>query len=398
MPVVFQQDQSYPTNNENQFPIGQELVFVFDKPLDLKAAKESVIIYGPDFDTTSGPDNGLWLNRSNGTNPFFLNSPNLKGFVQCDFETFIVNNLNELKVEDSQLLFDKPDNEIFSVLVVTPKQPLKTNTNYNVFVCGKNLDNLDGLPAELLAYSQSNAISVKTIYDPYIENGLIKTSAKKVKSFGSFEPKNNEVEAKLNIKIVTEGNGSSAKYVWWFDDEEEPNNPAHSLWGSRLSRCVQRWRITDRGVLIKFDLAEYSLGERFHVKCHKEDLIEQSFIIDFNTGTDSVFEYPEYTSTSPIAPDGILLPNDPGLLNIENLEVLNMVPNDGEINVRLDLNKIIIKFNKELDPATVTQENIVLESHSVSGVFDGPNGTRSGRPEKVYKIISVSGDTITLEL
>jgi hypothetical protein len=75
-----------------------------------------------------------------------------------------------------------------------------------------------------------------------------------------------------------------------------------------------------------------------------------------------------------------------------------MIPNDGEINVRLDLNKIIIKFNKEIDPTTVTQENVILESHSVSGVFDGPNGTRSNRPEKIYKIISVSGDTITLEL
>ena len=88
----------------------------------------------------------------------------------------------------------------------------------------------------------------------------------------------------------------------------------------------------------------------------------------------------------------------PGVIPEEKLEVTSINPADGEINVRLDLNKIFIKFNKEVDPATVTQDSITIESHSVSGVFDGPGGTRSNRPQKVFKIISVSGDTITLEI
>ena len=398
MGIVFQADQSYPTNNESQFPIGQEIVLVFNKPLDFKAAKDSVVLYGPDYDVTSGPDNGLWLNRSDGTNPFFLNSPNFKGFVECDFETFLVNNLQELKVLDSQKLISKPEDDLYSVLVVTPKTPLKTNTNYNLFICGVNLDNVDNVPSELAAYTQSNCISERTVFDPYFFENLQKVESEKVRSAGSFEPSSNEAEAKLNIKIVTAGNGSSAKYVWWFDDEEEPNNPAHSLWDSRLSRCVQRWRITSRGVLVKFELAEYEVGERFKIDCHKEELLEHSFAIGFNTGTDSIFEYPEYTSTSPIAPDGLLIPDLPGIAPEEKLEVVSISPTDGEINVRLDLNKIFIKFNKEIDPATVTQDSITIESQSVSGVFDGPGGTRSNRPQKVFKIISVSGDTITLEI
>ena len=398
MAITFQADQSYPTNEENQFPIGQEIVLVFNKPLDFKAAKESVILYGPDFDTTSGPDNGLWLNGSDGTNPFFLNSPNLKGFVDCEFETYLVNNLQELKVLDSQKIVSKPANDAFSVLVITPKRPLKTNTNYNLFICGESLDNLQNIPAELTAYNQSNCISEKTIFDPYYIDNAQKVASDKIRSAGSFEPLNNEVSTKLNVKIVTAGNGSSAKYVWWFDDEDEPNNPAHSLWNSRLSRCVQRWRITSRGVLVRFEIAEYQVGEQFTIDCHKEELLDKSFTIGFNTGTESIFEYPEYTSTSPIAPDGLLLPVLPGVAPAEKVEVLSMDPSDGEINVRLDLNKIFIKFNKEIDPTTVTQESIKIESHPVSGIFDGPSGTRSNRPEKVFKIISVSGDTITLEI
>jgi|13_taG_2_1085334.scaffolds.fasta_scaffold00011_98 hypothetical protein len=398
MGITFHPDQSYPTNNENQFPIGQEIVLVFNKPLDLKAAKESVILYGPDSDKTSGPDNGLWLNRSDGTNPFFLNSPGFKGFVECEFESFLVNNLEELKVIDSQKLISKVEVDSFTVLVVTPKNPLKINTSYNLFICGENLDNLENVPAELAAYSQSNCISERTVFDAYYFDGLQKSESKRLRSKGSFEPLSGENEAKLNIKIVTPGNGSSAKYVWWFDGEEEPNNPAHSLWNSRLSRCVQRWRVTSKGVLIKFELAEYEVGERFKVDCHGKELLEQSFTIQFNTGTDSIFEYPEHSSTSPIAPGGLLLPDSIGAPAEERVEVLSMNPADGEVNVRLDLNKIFIKFNKEIDPASVTQESVTLESHSVSGVFDGSGGTRSNRPQKVFKIISVSGDTITLEI
>lgn len=398
MAITFQMNQSYPTNNETQFPIGQEIVLVFDRPLDFKAAKESIVIYGPDFDTTSGPDNGLWINPSSGNNPFFLNSPNLKGYVDCNFDTYVVNNLNELKVLDSQKVLEKVGGNNYSVLVVTPKEPLKTDTKYKIFICGQNLDNLTNVPTALQDYNQSNAITEQTIYDPYTLENNVKTSTDKVRSFGTFEPKNNEDAVKLNIKIVTGGNGSAAKYVWWFDGEDEPNNAAHVLWDRRLSRCVQRWRSTDRGVLVKFELADYTQGEVFIVECEKKTLLAQSYVIDFDTGTNAIFEYPEYTSTSPIAPDGLLIPNLQNDPVAEKLELVSLDPADGEINVRLDLNKIIIKFNKNIDITTATQENIILESHPVSGVFDGPNGTRSNRPEKVYKIISVSNDTITLEI
>ena len=398
MAITFQMNQSYPTNNETQFPIGQEIVLVFDRPLDFKAAQESVIIYGPDFDTTSGPDNALWVNPSSGNNPFFLNSPNFKGYVECSFDTFVVNNLDELKVLDSQKVLEKVAGDNYSVLVITPKQPLKTDTKYKLFISGQNLDNLTNIPAALQDYNQSNAISEQTVYDPYTLENAVKTSTEKVKSFGTFEPKNNENSVKLNIKIVTAGNGSTAKYVWWFDDESEPNNQAHALWDSRLSRCVQRWRSTDRGVLVKFELADYAQGETFIIECERKTLLEESYVIDFDTGGDSIFEYPEYISSSPIAPDGLLLPNLQNVPAVESLELISLDPADGEINVRLDLNKIIIKFNKNIDATTATQENIILESHPVSGVFDGPNGTRSNRPEKVYKIISVSDDTITLEI
>ena len=396
MAITLKADESYPTNSETEFPVGQEIVLVFDRAIDLKTAKESVIIYGPDSDVTSGPNDGLWLNQSDGTNPFFLNSPAYKGYVECEYQTYLVNNLVELKVEDNQEIYEKSSGAKYSVLVITPKQPLKINTEYNLFICGESLNNISNIPSEIQAYSQSNCISEKTVYDAYKLIGGVKTGDARVKSFGSFEPKSNEVATALNLKIVEAGNGSAAKFKWWFDDEVEPQ-PASSNYNSRLNRCVQRWRITDRGILVKFTGGEFELNETFKVEANKEDLLSISNLITFNTGTDSIFVYPEYTSTSPIAPDGLLIPNQQNEVVGKYLELNSMQPSSGEINVDLNLNKIVLTFNNNVDATTAIQENIEIESQSVSGVFDGPGSTRSNRPEKVYKIISVSDNKITLE-
>jgi hypothetical protein len=396
MAIVLKADESYPTNSETEFPIGQEIVLVFDRAIDLKTAKESVIIYGPDSDVTSGPDNGLWLNQSDGTNPFFLTSPMFKGYVSCEYSTYLVNNLAELKVEDDQEIYEKSVGAKYSVLVITPKQPLRINTEYNLFICGESLNNIANIPAEIQAYSQSNCVSERTVYDAYTLVGGVKTGDARIKSSGSFEPKNNEVTASLNLKIVEAGNGSAAKFKWWFDDEVEPQ-PASSNYNSRLSRCVQRWRITDRGILIKFTGGEYLLNETFIVEANKEDLLSVSNLVTFSTGTESIFVYPEYTSTSPIAPDGLLIPNQQNEAVGAYLELASMQPSTGDINVDLNLNKIVLTFNNNIDATTATQENIKIESQSVSGIFDGPKSTRSGRPEKIYKIISVSDNKITLE-
>ena len=148
---------------------------------------------------------------------------------------------------------------------------------------------------------------------------------------------------------------------------------------------------------MKFTGGEFELNETFKVEANKEDLLSISNLITFNTGTDSIFVYPEYTSTSPIAPDGLLIPNQQNEVVGKYLELNSMQPSSGEINVDLNLNKIVLTFNNNVDATTAIQENIEIESQSVSGVFDGPGSTRSNRPEKVYKIISVSDNKITLE-
>jgi hypothetical protein len=80
------------------------------------------------------------------------------------------------------------------------------------------------------------------------------------------------------------------------------------------------------------------------------------------------------------------------------LKVISVRPADGSVNNPLDLKKIVIEFNNNLDPATITQETVTILSYPVSGTFDGDAGTRSDRERKIYKIISVEDNKLTLEL
>lgn len=399
MTIQFLSNVSYPQNNEDEFPVGQEIVFIFSESVDIKKIKESFVLYGEDFDRTSGPDNALWLNTQSGENPFFLRSPGFKGFVDYDVRQVLINSHKTMEERASQLQYE-PEIDQLSAIVFTPKTLLRENSKYEIFLVGNNVDSLETLPDGFASLSKDRALSARTIFDAYsldVNNDYIDVSSR-IKSYGSFEPKNNEVSAKVNIKIITAGEGSSAKYKWWFDDESEPQ-PANPVYKDRVSRCVQRWRKLDRGVLVKFSLDSYEEDELFQINCVKSETLETSYLLSFQTGTGSIYEYPENSSTSPIGVGNLVLPGAiPNQVTGTPLEIVSVTPFDGSVNNALDLNKIVIEFNNNLDATTITQDTVTITSYPISGTFDGYSGTRSDRERKVYKIISVEDNKLILEI
>lgn len=395
MPITFKPENSYPQNLEDGFPVGQSFYLIFSNRVDLKKFKECCVLFGKDFDRSSGPNNSLWLNTSDATNPFFLRSPGFGGFVDYDIEEFLINDYEEKVPLEIQTTIEKIEEEK-TLIKITPKNVLAENNKYYLYIIGGNADTNNDLPEFIKAYGEGKSISVRTVYDVMGDNNEADV---RIKSYGSFEPKNNESNTVVYLKIVTAGEGSQAQYIWWFDDEDEPH-PSDARYRERLSRCVQRWRTTERGVMVRFSGSTYNIDEMFKIFCYKEELLENSYLLTFQTSTDSVYVYPENVSTSPIGLENDLIPDPDQFLTEEEktLKVVSIEPYDGAINVNLNLNKIIITFNEDLDPDSITQENVILYSYPVSGSFDGPNGTRSDREKIIYKIISVEDNKIILEI
>jgi hypothetical protein len=400
MAITFSPEGSFPQNSEDGFPIGQSFYLAFSNSVDLKTLKTSCILFGKDFDKSSGPDNALWVNNSDSTNPFFLKSPGLNGFVECDFEEYFVDNFTDGNPSATQHILEQIADKN-TVVRVTPKQVLAENNEYKLFIVGKTSEDVEaGLPAYITNLAKNDSIRERSVYDAGLFDAVNNTSSydERITTSGSYEQLSNETDVTLNVKIVVAGVGSKAEYIWWFSDEAEPglNDPR---WNQRKSRAMSRWRITGRGVMLRFSSSTYELNETFTIKCYETEKLVQSYLITFQTSSDSVYEYPEHASTSPIGLGANIIPGlDGSVEEQKELKILSIEPYDGSINNKLDLRKIIITFNEDLDVASVTQDRIKITSYPVSGTFDGPDSTRTNRESVLYKILSVDGNQIIIEL
>ena len=161
---------------------------------------------------------------------------------------------------------------------------------------------------------------------------------------------------------------------------------------------MQRWRSVERGVLLKFTESLYAVNEIFEVNCYKREELLESYIINFETSTDSVFEYPDSISESPIGL-GVGFANNLHGFEIEEdpLIITNISPYNGSINNKLDTKEIVITFNKVLDVNSVNQESVKLTAYPVSGSFDYKDN-RMKRERVLSKIVSVEENKIIIEL
>ena len=393
MAISFFPENSYPQNLEDGFPVGQSFYLAFSNSVDLKLLKKSCVLFGKDFDTSSGPNNALAVDLSTGDNPFFLKSPGMNGFIECEFEEYFVDDFSDEAPAAIQYILTRA-NEKKTIVKVTPKTLLGENNEYQLFLLGTTSENIEaGIPDYVDILAKNNTLSERTIFDVKDSNSAFE---ERISSRGSYESKNTEVSASLNIKIVEAGQGSKAKFIWWFSDEAEPL-PANPSYKKRLSRCAQRWRNKDRGLMLRFADAEYVLNETFTVDCFAVSELETSYLITFRTSTDSVYEYPDQVSSSPIGLGANIIPGLSGIEEKLQLRITKIEPANNSINNKLDLKNIIIYFNENIDANSVTQDSIKVRVYPVSGVFDSRNGYMD-REYELYKIISVEDNKILLEL
>lgn len=359
----------YPQNQSTNIPIGSSLYLVFDKEVDLESIRSSVILFGNDSDRTVMPDNALWINEKQGENKDFLKSPGYKGFCEFDVDIKYLDP-QTLEVIDVNNDFDRT--LYYCGVIITPKITFAVNTEYTLYIIGANTQSLDPI------YQTNKAVSLRTIYSPK----LIETLDPRIKIRGTYKGK--ELNGNnLNIQIVSSGNGNVAQYVYWFDDQ--------NIDMSKVSRCSGRWRSIDKGLVIKFDDTQYTEGEIITIKCYPVDLLQDSYIVKFTTNDGSIFIEPEpdYRSTSPINTVVQVDPND------KLLSIISITPASGEVNVPIESNRIVITFNKNIDPATITQDTIKLQALPVSGFYD--DGRDKKREYKLYKILSVEDNKVIIE-
>lgn len=362
----------YPNDSSTGIPVGADVSITFTNGIDILNAKANVVIYGPDFDRTSGPDSALWIDNL-GNNPYYLTSPSLTGLVSCTYSlVYVDGNGDEISPEVLTLSDEETGDGTDAYrhkLVVTPSQPFAPDADYKVYVIGN---------AES---GTSRGISSRTVFD-VDATGATSTDAGVV-VYGGYTASGDDV---VNIQITTAGDIGTAKYKWWYDSEGE----SEATTGRLTSR---RYRRLEDGVQIRFTGSDFQEDDVYTVAVYGADYLATSYTFDFSTGSGSITEVPATAATSIIGTESALTST------ATNLTVLSMTPDDGAIHQSSkNARDITIKFSGSLDSDTVTDSTVTVLGYPISGHFSTSNSTNANEAEELYKKLTVSGDTLTIEL
>lgn len=361
---------TYPNDGDTGIPVGATIKIYFDYGVDEQSVKDSVALFGRDFDFTSGPDTAIWADKGTGNNPFFLASPGFKGLIPLKFD-FDYYRLDYFTPLDPGVVTSQADEVTAGVgavvsITIDPKfnPSLPADLELTLIVGGD--------PS-----NQGVGISARTVYDIVADSG--NTGSGTVFVYGTWEGAGDD---ELNIEITEDGNIGTAEYRWWYTSGGT---------SSATDDCVtnRRFRSLDNGLQIRFSGSGLVTGDKWALNLSNVQRMEESYKVVFTTNDGSYTAAPESPSTPATStPATDILPSSTG----DNvLEVIEMIPANGSYNVSIHNRKIVIRFSADLDENTITNESVKLWKYPASGYYDD-----TFAPAELQKTIEVDGDEITI--
>lgn len=350
----------YPADEATGVPIGIDIFITFDSEVDETRARKNIMIFGPDFDTTSGPDSLVWVDPKIGYNPYFLSSPGFNGDLQYDIFFELLNTNNTVY---SGLDYGSGSPNYRTRIKITPKKPLAPETTYTVYVLGDDDDSDD----------ITRGITSRTVYSPQLGNN---TGDGNIVASGGYSGDSSD---QIVIEITEAGDIRTAEYQWYF-----ASNPSLVYTGitSRKYRSL-----LDTGVDIRFTGENLQVGDTFTINVVPPEYMSASYKYTFTTGTGSIVSIPTSTSTSVI---GDLTYSS---TSSDTFEVLSTSPENKELKVSPNVRVIKIEFNNSIDPTTINDKTVKVVAHPATG-YD-PTVADVGR---INKFLLVSGRTLYIIL
>ena len=342
----------YPSNTATGVPLGIDILITFDMEIDPERAKKNIIITGPDFDQTSGPDSVLWVDVEKGRNPYFLQSPGFNGDLQGKFYFELLNTDNTIF---SGLDYHTGSPNYRTRVKFVPDKPLAPETTYTVYVIG-DPDADDDI---------RRGISRRTVYSTQFGAN---TGSGNVVFRGGYT---GSIDDQIVVSITSAGNIRDAEYEWWFASIPE-------IVYTGITSTKYR-SLTGSGVELRFTGSDFAVGDTFTVNVYPPEYMTESYTYTFTTGTGSIQEIPDTTSTS-------VLGDVSSSTTLDEFTVVSTTPEHKEVKVSPNVRLIKITFSADVDPTTINDRTVKVVVHPATG-YD-PNVTDIGRINKFLFIDS----------
>ena len=367
---------NYPADGDTGIPVGEAIILYFDTGVDEEVLKESVVLYGADFDRTSGPDQALWIDGHSRANPFYLQSPGFKGVVPLEFEFAYwdtTDTVTYVEVTPGTLTSqaDETAGNYGSKVTIRPKEgTLKEELSYNLYITGDP------------DATGTVGVSARTRFDTVPDGGNAATTGSLILR-GSWDGVGTDT---LNIEVLDSGDIGTAKYKWWYTSLGT---------GSAVSGRVtsRRYRKLSDGLQIRFTGSGFVAGDTYTVGLEETERLTTNYKVTFETNDGSWTAAPAATSTpASSTPPSSVLPTGSSSSTTGSLSVSEMLPVDGAYNIAINNREIVITFSEDVDASTITQDTVTLTKYPVSGHYG-----QTWAPDELEKELVVSGNTLTIK-
>jgi hypothetical protein len=359
-------DAIHPADEQEGVIVGDQIFVLFDREIDENTLEQGgLFVTGPDTDTWSGPDQAMWLRRDpnalTGPEGDVLQSPGFQGIVPGTFTferidlTVASSGVDTLDVTGAGTLYR-------TKAIFTPSTILAPDTEYTVHLIGDE-DDTD---------SVMTGTRPRTIFDPEHSG----TGSDDITMQGTYL--GDKVSDVVNMRIVTSGVKRTATFDWWL---------------SSAPLDVKGPVLTDKkvflsdGVFVEFGDGVFRTSDEFTAVVKKQNPLEGSIFWTFKTGSGSVVDVPDDISTSVI---GNIVPVTTAVATT-TFGLSTATPLDRATNLPVTTNQIVLEFNSDVDPATVTSETVRLVGEPVNGDEDLLTS------REIYKDITVSGNKIIMD-
>jgi len=341
-------DQTYPADSDVGIPVGATLLVYFDNVVDLQTVKDSLILHGPDFDFQTGPGGTDFISEDAARNPYFLSSPGFTGVAPLAIELayYTLGTTTEVVPDAADTL----DEAAALAANIGHVAKVTLNPDFNALLAGDTqyTFTIVGDPD-----TEDVGVSTQTIYAVQEtavagDGGVVAT--------GTWTGAGTDV---IHVKITKAGDINVAKYKWWYDSSGE---------GSAVTGRIvsNRFRLLDDGASIRFVDDGFLVDDEweFNVEAIERLATNQRVVFTTNDGTYTAAPASPSTPAPSLPPATVL----PGVSIDGALEIVSMTPVDGSYN-NANVNEIVIVFNRNPDPASITADTLKLWTYPVEGLY-----------------------------
>jgi len=338
----------WPDDGFTTFPTGEKIEILFNQEVSEFLAENSISLVGPDNHILTGIEFEEKLYRFTNQSSYSktLESLHLKGEVPVELEVVRCDATGEALLEQMSYAYDAT---VKSKLIIRPKSFLQEKTDYRLLISGSPTPD-----------NEWSYIGSRTVFDA--EKDLLTSTGEGVLRASGYYTGN--VDDVLVVEVVKAGSSSTCKLNWYFESTSLVTHDLLPLTGrNKIAK--------DKDIyleLIGGASDAFKIGDAWTINLRPIEYLIDTYKLDFSTAANQVKELPTTVSQSPIGLDA------PTQAEIEaastEFQLVKIEPEYGSSNISLKTKQIILTFNKDIDPTSVTADTIKLFRNIMDGNQD----------------------------